>query len=190
MAVMFRAVVMLVTLVGLPTAWVYYGPLPQGAQQVVDRFVEVAQDALGWKKSLPANTAIGEKTAPRYDDVLPTPTARPAVSRATFQGNAEPVQLASATGSMPTPPAPITQDNQGEMAMHLSLLKSLGVAQYSLEKWGQGYRFKCALPIGDNPDFTRQFEAIDADPLATVRQVVGEVTSMQNARLDTGTLWR
>ena len=91
---------------------------------------------------------------------------------------------------MPTPPAPITQDKQGEMEMHLSLLKSLGVAQYSLEKWGQGYRFKCALPIGDNPDFTRQFEAIDADPLATVRQVVGEVTSMQNARLDTGTLWR
>ncbi len=190
MAVMFRAVVMLVTLVGLPTAWVYYGPLPQEAQQVVDRFVEVAQDALGWKKSLPANTTSGEKTAPRYEDVLPTPIERPAVSRATFQGSVAPVKLASATEEMSIPAEPIAQDKQGEMAMHLSLLKSLGVAQYSLEKWGQGYRFKCAIPLSDNPDFTRQFEAIDTDPLASVRQVVGEVTAMQNARHDTGTLWR
>jgi hypothetical protein len=79
------------------------------------------------------------------------------------------------------------------MEMHLSLLKKLGVARYSLEKWGTGYRFKCSLPLGDNPEFARQFEVIDADPLVTVRQVVGEVTSWQNARHDpasTATMWR
>ena len=161
MTVFFRALVMLVTLVGLPAAWIYYGPLPQAAQQVVDRFVEVAQDALGWRESLPADTARGEmKSAPRYDEVLPTPSEFPPVSRAAFQGNSAPVNLASANETMPTPPKPLGQDSQGEMEMHLSLLKTLGVAQYSLEKWGAGYRFKCAVPLGDNPDFARQFEAV------------------------------
>ncbi len=199
MTVFFRAMVMLVTLVGLPAAWIYYGPLPQGAQQVVDRFVEVAQDALGWKKSVPTDTARGEmKSAPRYDEVLPTPSEFPPVSRAAFQGKNAPVKLVSASETMPTPSPPIgenvaSQELRGEMEMHLSLLKKLGVAQYSLEKWGAGYRFKCAVPLGDNPDFARQFEVIDADPLATVRQVVGEVTSWQNARHDvagSATMWR
>ncbi len=194
MTVFFRALVMLVTLVGLPAAWVYYGPLPPGAQQVMDRFVEVAQDALGWRKSVPNDTASGEmKSAPRYDEVLPARSDFPPVSRAAFQGNNTPLKLASASETMPIPPEPIVQEMSGEMEMHLSLLKKLGVARYSLEKWGAGYRFKCALPLGDNPDFARQFEVIDADPLATVRQVVGEVTSWQNARHDavgSTTMWR
>jgi hypothetical protein len=199
MTAFFRALVMLVTLVGLPAAWVYYGPLPQGAQQVVDRFVEVARDALGWRKSVPTDTARGEmKSAPRFDEALPTRSDFPPVSRAAFQGNNTPVKLASASETLPTPPQPMVQDMAGqdlndEMERHLSLLKKLGVAQYSLEKWGAGYRFKCAVPLGDNPDFARQFEVIDADPLATVRQVVGEVTSWQNARhdvADSATMWR
>ena len=45
----FSALCYVVTLVGLPAAWIYYGPLPQGAQRVVDRFVEVARDAIGWR---------------------------------------------------------------------------------------------------------------------------------------------
>jgi hypothetical protein len=80
-----------------------------------------------------------------------------------------------------------------EIQPHLALLKKLGAANYSLERWGEGYRFKCAIPLGENVDFTRHFEAIDADPLASVRQVVGEVTSWQNARHDgsgTATMWR
>jgi hypothetical protein len=199
MVVFFRALVMLVTLVGLPAAWVYYGPLPQGAQRVVDRFVEVARDALDWQRPMETDTAHGGlKTAPRYDEVLPTEREFPPVSRAAFQGNSAPVKLASASEGLPTPPRPMGpevagQDLNGEMEMHLSLLKKLGVANYALEKWGPGYRFKCAIPLGDNADFTRQFEAIDADPLATVRQVVGEVTSWQNARHDavgSATMWR
>jgi hypothetical protein len=192
MTVFFRALVMLVTLVGLPTAWVYYGPLPAGAQRVVDRFVEVAQDALGWKRPATVDSLGVQKASVRDEQVLPTPPDLPLVSQAKFEGSPPPIRLAGAT-SMPTPPAPLADNQQGEMQMHLSLLKKLGVAQYALEKWGAGYRFKCAVPLGDNPDFTQQFEAIDADPLATVRQVVGEVTSWQNARHDVpgaATMWR
>lgn len=193
MAVFFRALVMLVTLVGLPTAWVYYGPLPAGAQRVVDRFVEVAQDALGWKRPATVDTLGGPKPTVRYDEVLPTRRDASAVSQARFDGARAPVHLIGATAPLPATPVATPTDASGEMEMHLNVLKQLGVAQYALEEWGAGYRFKCTVPLGDNPDFTRQFEAIHDDPLATVRQVVGEVTSWQNARLDASTattMWR
>jgi hypothetical protein len=193
MTVFVRALVMLVTLVGLPAAWVYYGPLPEGAQRVVDRFVEVAQDALGWKHPATVDSLEMHKTPARFNEILPTPPDGPVVSQAKYEGGRPHVELAGATAIQPTGPAAAPANQQGEMEMHLTLLKKLGVAQYALEKWGAGYRFKCAVPLGDNPDFTQQFEAIDADPLATVRQVVGEVTSWQNARHDVPgavTMWR
>lgn len=193
MPVFVRALVMLITLVGLPAAWVYYGPLPDGAQRVVNRFVEVAQDALGWKHAATVDSLEATATPARFDAILPTSPTRTVVSQANYEGTRPAVQLAGATANASLPATPVTGNQQGEMEMHLSLLKKLGVAQYALEKWGAGYRFKCAVPLGDNPDFTQQFEAIDADPLATVRQVVGEVTSWQNARHDvagSATMWR
>jgi hypothetical protein len=51
MMTMFRAVVMLAVLVGLPAAWIYYGPLPTGAQHAVDRLMAAAKEAVGWNKS-------------------------------------------------------------------------------------------------------------------------------------------
>jgi hypothetical protein len=194
MAVFFRALVMLVTLVGLPAAWVYCGPLPDGAQRVVDRFVEVAQDALGWKRPATVDSLDVQKAPARFNGILPTPPDRPQVSQASYEGPQPPAQLAGATSvNLAAPLSTPANATQGEMEMHLTLLKKMGAAQYALEKWGAGYRFKCAVALGDNPDFTRQFEAIDADPLATVRQVVGEVTSWQNARHDvpgSATVWR
>ena len=66
MATLFRAAVMLSVLVGLPAAWIYYGPLPTGAQRVVDRFVAIAKEATGWKETeaKPAPTWDFTKSAP------------------------------------------------------------------------------------------------------------------------------
>ena len=195
MVVFFRALVMLLTLVGLPAAWIYYGPLPQGAQRVVDRFVEVARDAVGWRQPVTTDSVNYMKTPPRYDEELPTEIEVSEVSRATFQGTSAPVRLALASETLPSisTSVEVGQDLNSQIEPHLALLQKLGVANYSLERWGEGYRFKCAIPLGDNVDFTRQFEAINADPLAAVRQVVGEVTSWQNARHDatgSATVWR
>jgi hypothetical protein len=195
MVVFFRALVMLLTLVGLPAAWIYYGPLPQGAQRVVDRFVEVARDAVGWRQPVTTDSVNYMKTPPRYDEVLPTEIEVSEVSRATFQGMSAPVRLASVSETVPSSSTTVEvgQGLNSQIEPHLALLQKLGVATYSLERWGEGYRFKCAIPLGENVDFTRQFEAINADPLATVRQVVGEVTSWQNARHDAAgstTVWR
>lgn len=190
MTVFFRALVMLLTLVGLPAAWIYYGPLPANAQQVVDRFVEVAQEAVGWRKEpAPSSVLNPLKSAPRYEDSPVTSPVTLPVSQATFEGESSSIALASASTPAVDGPESSELEADSEMQSHLSLLKAMGVAHYSLEKWGTGFRFKCSVPLGNNPDFARQFEAHDADPLATVRQVVGEVSSWQNARNDT-TQWR
>jgi len=153
MVVFLRAVVMLAVLVGLPAAWVYYGPLPAGTQRVVDRVVDVAKSALGWNEQ--AEAASDLKSAPRYDFSQETPAAdaNEAVSQ-----QAEPL---------------------------LAQLRTLGVAEYTLEKWGingQLYRFCCAMPLAQSAEHTRQFEAVAGDPLASIEQVVGEVATWQVAR--------
>lgn len=183
MAVLLRAVVMIVALVGLPAAWVYYGPLPPGPQRIVDRALEVARTSLGWDEP----DAPGRAPAA----TLPSPVAAtlgPSLVAAT------PVRYdTQVTPAIST--ALTTRDQQAltaEMEPHLSLLRALGAAEYTLEHWGadsQLYRFRCAIALGAGDDVTRQFEAVAADPAAAVREVVGEATSWQNAR-EGSTQWR
>ena len=219
MAVFVRAVIMLVTLVGLPAAWIYYGPLPAGPQKVVDRFVEVARNALGWKQEAKCPTMEPLGSAPRFgtqdqlqqapafsaDSITPTPQPEVIPTRPENQilqnamlqnmSSSEPVTLASAQlpsqdenllRSIESPPA---DDLQQELRPHLDLLRSLGAVDYKLEKWGTAgreYRFSCSIALGSDATLTRNFQEIDADPAEAVRQVVGEVTAWQNARLAPG----
>ncbi len=152
MAVLIRAVLMLLVLVGLPAAWVYYGPLPSNAQRLVDRVVEVAKSAMGVAPQ--TQLAEGGISAPRYDYAAAAPPASPTSPQV------EPL---------------------------LERLRQLGVAEYTLEKWGsadQLYRFRCKMPlVAQNEEITRQFEAVADDPFASIEQVVGEVASWQTARL-------
>jgi len=198
MVAMFRAVVMLLVLVGLPAAWVYYGPLPEPAQQVFDRVVEVAKESLEWHQQ----TAVSadSKATPRYQQAL---GEAPAFTQVSYEAEETilPTPRTSMNESSENLPkrvgSPDIQDPQlaalaQELEPHFSLLRTLGAAEYSLAQWGDAgdlYRFQCEIAIGENANLTRQFEAINADPLATVRQVVGEVTSWQNARGDQ-TMWR
>ena len=202
MATAFRATVMLVVLVGLPAAWVYYGPLPPEAMGVIQRTIASAKNSIGWDEQFQTSRWADEtqKTAPRFDTSLAaasstlqqqelpfavqpkTPTT-PAVSDAKFT-------LASAT--VPTQKADLAPSHANvgvslgqQLEPHLSLLRSMNAADYTLENWGgegQLYRFRCSVSLGNSDDHTRQFEAIDEDPLRAVRQVVGEVTAWQNAR--------
>ena len=65
MATTLRSTVMLVILVGVPATWIYLGPLPMEAQQVVTRLITTAKNRLG-KASLavPGQPKI---SAPRFD---------------------------------------------------------------------------------------------------------------------------
>jgi len=179
MAVSMRAMVMLLVLVGLPAAWVYYGPLPPQAQSVADRAIELAQDALGWERSPSTEATI---SAPRYNtDVAAEPLFEPTNSMAAARENPN----SSVASRLAEQVEPLLGRQQVEPL--LGRLRELGVSQYSLEKWGnagQMYRFCCAMPLAQSDEATRQFEAVSKNPQASIEQVVAEVALWQTARLE------
>ena len=206
MATLFRAAVMLVVLVGLPATWVYYGPLPPAAMGVIQRTVAAAKTTFGWSDQAPATrwSLDAPKTAPRFDarigsarEILQqqTPVATPVTP--TPRLTRDP-QFTLAAATQPAKAAPASAAVEPSLAKqlepHLQLLRSLNATEYTLENWGgrgELFRFRCAISLGQSVDHTRQFEAVDRDPLRAVHQVVGEVTSWQNARhLDGPTRWQ
>ena len=85
------------------------------------------------------------------------------------------------TGTMPTATGLAEQ-----MEPLLERLRALGSTEYSLEPWGREgefFRFRCAMPLAQDKQFTQQFEAVAKTPRASIEQVVSEVTRWQTARL-------
>jgi hypothetical protein len=166
MGTTLRAVVMLSVLVGLPAAWIYYGPLPAEGQRLVDRFVGVAKEVIGWSKPSAADAkdfgaAVTKASATRF-------------SRESSLTNSE-APLAPAL--LPARPATFAE----QVEPLLTRLRQLGVVEYALERWGEGgklYRFRCEMPVGASA-LTQQFEAVADDPQATVEQVVTEISQWQ-----------
>jgi hypothetical protein len=178
MVTAIRATVMLAVLVGLPAAWVYYGPLPDRAQRVVDRFVAAAKEAVDWKN--------GRARAPK--------PAAPAATAPKFAAATAPLSIGAVTtpaAATPSPmPAPASPTLAERMEPLLAELKKYGVAEYALEPWGAErrlFRFHCEMPIGGSDKVTEQFEAVAADPQTSIAQVVADVTSWRAAR--GGTAW-
>jgi hypothetical protein len=59
-------------------------------------------------------------------------------------------------------------------------LEQLGATYYVLESWGNNlelYRFHCKMAVTDSADYTRCFEATDADPHQAMQQVLQQVES-------------
>ena len=85
----------------------------------------------------------------------------------------------------PAPPsakAPTTLAERVEPL--LTQLRQYGVAEYALERWGGDgklYRFHCEMPIAGG-SLTQQFEAVAANPEASVEQVVAEVAQWRTTR--------
>jgi hypothetical protein len=62
-------------------------------------------------------------------------------------------------------------------------LRQLGATYYLLESWGseqQVYRFYCKMAIGGSADYTRCFEATNADPLQAMQQVLQQVEAQHD----------
>lgn len=158
MATSLRATVMLVILVGAPAAWIYLGPLPKEAQRVVTRLISLTKNRLNMVSAVvPAQQ---RKSAPRFD--VPVNPHENFVADKT-----------DTAGLMP------------DVEPLLGQLQSMGASEYALEPWGMRgnlYRFHCIMPIGQSKDLTTQFEAVNEDPRASVRQVHHEVVSWQQAR--------
>jgi hypothetical protein len=171
-----RAAVMLSVLVGLPAAWVYYGPLPPKAQQVVDRFVAVAKEAVGWQR--PAEVQPVAHRGPTTAQDSAPPPVRSLALQPTPQQKAVP----AAASAPPTVQETSAQRLARQVEPLLARLRQFGAEEYVLEPWGEGgrlYRFHCEMPLGDTANLTQQFEAVAADPERTIAQVVAEIQTWQ-----------
>jgi hypothetical protein len=147
--------------------------------------VSVAKDAIGWDRFAgpPAGqrpeieyvAATQLKAPPAFPDAaLPTPLPVASAAAATTQPAAAARPLANASAA----------SIQEKVEPLLEQLRQLGVMEYVLERWGDGslYRFRCAMPLGAGPELTQQFEAVTADPEASVEEVVAQIASWQMAR--------
>jgi len=162
---------MLTVLVGLPSAWVYYGPLPPRAQQTVDQLVATAKEALGWDKQAPFTLTDGQELG--YQ-----PPGASDVEASLLQVEMAPLPASPLDAVGPTPAV-------NPLEPLLARLRALGVVEYALERWGSTgelYRFHCEMPLGPGVELTQQFEAVSNDPQASVEQVVAEVASWHVAR--------
>jgi hypothetical protein len=166
MATAFRALVMLTVLVGLPAAWVYYGPLPSGGQRVLDQLVTAALEGVGWKTPLDDVRKLREaEAAPRF-----------------VAGDAESHELQESALDDRT--TGLQASLEPQLDPLLAHLRRLGVTEYVLEPWGAErglFRFRCEMPFVGSELATEQFEAIAADPRKSVEQVVSEVASWHGA---------
>lgn len=80
-----------------------------------------------------------------------------------------------ATNPTANPSAPFASDPFRTVQERL---RQLGATYYLLEAWGndqQVYRFYCKMAIGGSADYTRCFEATNADPLQAMQQVLQQV---------------
>jgi hypothetical protein len=160
MATALRAGVMLLVLVGGPCAWMYYGPLPDGPQRVVDRFVAAAEGVLNGKGEALAPVAIATETK------APPGTAPP-------------------FDPFHTPTKPAATPLERRVAPLLAELKQLGVIAYDLEPWGEGgrmFRFRCEVVLLPGGQATEQFEAVAADPQQSIEQVATQVAARHAAQ--------
>jgi hypothetical protein len=64
-------------------------------------------------------------------------------------------------------------------------LREYGATYYLLETWGNEselFRFHCKMAIGNNPNYTRHFEATDRDALRAMKRVLERVEAWRAGR--------
>jgi hypothetical protein len=174
-----RAAIMLGALVGLPAAWVYYGPLPPEAQRVADRFVFAAMEAIGWNRTPDGGgpTDLANASAP----AIATPRSMVEESIRV----APHITVAGPAGTTATA-APRRQTLAEQAAPLLAELRRLGAMEYSLEAWGRDrrlFRFYCEMPLAPGGQATEQFESITTDPRQSIELVLADVASWHGNRL-------
>jgi hypothetical protein len=71
------------------------------------------------------------------------------------------------------------------LTMLLTRLKELGGVEPALEPWGSSgmlFRFHCRAALAGNPQITRHFEAVAAEQLVAVENVVAKIQSWRAER--------
>ncbi len=150
--------------------------------------------------------AAGAPTAPAPMPVSPTTATEPA-SPATALDPPPPAPSRPGEGNQPpaagvvpahyetavdpgpppaalSPPSPPRAAENDPFTSIQNRLRQLGATYYLLESRGdqqQQYRFYCKMAVGGNRNYTRCFEAVDAEPLRAMSQVLQQVETWTSA---------
>jgi hypothetical protein len=84
-------------------------------------------------------------------------------------------------------PGPASADRSFESVEQR--LRQLGATYYLLESWGSGrqlYRFFCKMAVGGSAEYTRCFEATEADPLQAMTGVLRQVENWRGGGVGEG----
>jgi hypothetical protein len=206
----YRAIVMFASGVIIVMGWQYYGPSAVQVRAMAQRAAEIGQET--WSRihssEGPGRTVPAESynnplaVAPQHQaglTSLPKSAESEIVPRG-FTSDAEvssPVVEAPPMFSQAAPPeSRLASDSQipsnlavtdaMALTMLLTRLKELGGIDPALEPWGTSgdlYRFRCRATLADTPQVTRHFEAVAAEQLVAVENVVAKVQSWRAERV-------
>ena len=190
-AVAVRAIVMLACLVGVPMA-ALSGASWSDMLEKLQNFQKSHLPAIFNSESTTTSsiTPLPSNAPPSFSpsEVVETRPATPAPLSQTmatavvpvgFQSPVEPTPLMSSAVSPDAPNVPGAFDPDADPCVSIQeRLRRLGATYYLLESWGndrQMYHFYCKIAIDGNADYTRCFEATDADPLQAMSRVMQQV---------------
>lgn len=177
-----RALIMLSVLVALPMVALRGARLPERAWKVVEAVQQRAGELIGRPAAASETDAL-----PPLD--LSLPLRHPAQEAAAMPEpitapleppRAEPPAHLTAARVEPAPrPEPAASAEEGASLRAIQReLRTLGATDCVLETWGNGgdlYRFQADVAVHDDPNYHRNFQALHADPLAAMREVLAQV---------------
>ena len=86
--------------------------------------------------------------------------------------------------SQPEPGRPPGRLAEQEFRSIEQRLRELGATYYLLETWGDEgelFRFQGRIAVMEDPSCQRYFEAVDREPLVTMRRVLAQVEAWKSA---------
>lgn len=184
--VVYRAAVMIGTLIVGALAYRVYGPQLEKLAPVLSRAKQVIAD------SISPSEAKGEEDSPLpaapMDPLTPSQPAGFIADEEPQPIHAPPLvdpAVKTVGGESAVPLGPQSPgSNRSPVAMVVDELKSRGIQRYSFTPWGNNgeyYRFHCAAPLAGGSGFTRHFEAVSADPAEAAQEVLRQINEWQMA---------
>ncbi|WP_442483507.1 hypothetical protein [Aeoliella sp. SH292] len=175
---LYRASVMIGTLVVGALAYRAYGPELEKLKPLFTRAVEIASELISPDSETDTPLAEGEAgSAPAPFTALATPLQPPAL----LDQNVQP-----AGGALePVVPPLAPESTESPVAAVVRALNERGVNDYSMTRWGADgthYRFQCSVPWGEGGVYSQHFEAVAETPADAARQVLDQVNQWSVAR--------
>jgi hypothetical protein len=189
---LFRAVIMVSVLAIAAKGWHLYGPSHEQMAALVVQAVELGDSLLGkFREQSPPSVDPRSGTTPlvAVPGQPPSGQQRLPLAETTPPAGGTVLLVSAALPSAPLPSQSAGADARLEAA--LARLEQLGVGQHDLRPWGAGgqlSRFCCSATWGGAPGYNRHFEAVAAEPLSAVQQVVDQVAAWRAAEPGVGKL--